>query len=695
MKISALSHKGRGIDKDGKQLQMYETRLRAVLVILGLALALLAAGLFQLQIVEGGRYRAEAQQRLIRSPGFYDTIRGPIYDRNGVCLARDAGAYDVAIYYPFIVMDDDFAARMARQWGVAPEEARGRVAGMWSRLASLTGVPETDLHDKADTIRERVKVIQDVVARYHGRPVDVAEAIYNDKTAVPHTLVADVDIVAASAIRARPEDFPGLKVVETARREYPQGGIAPHVIGRVGEVTREDLLGTAQRASVNASRDADDLKRYIPGDGIGRGGIENACEDILRGTRGMYLKGIQGDFQEDIQPVAGRDVHLTLDIALQADVEALLDRPPAGVGKDHVVGAAAVIDCRTGEVLVLATGPRYDPRAFRSVEAYNALRQDPECPLINRAVHGVYPLGSVFKAVTTLAGLEEGVLKPSDTYTCQGVLDPSHRDRFKCDLLAGHGTINLRTAIQKSCNVYFYHVAEALSRSPGGGSSLARGSAGLRAYAELLGLGRATGIGIGGEPAGQLDEPDARNLAIGQGSMLVTPLQTAQLYGMVATGGRMPALSLIRERPSPPRQDPGINPRYIAILKDGLEAVVNEIGGTAHSTVYLPDIRIAGKTGTAQAGGGQEPHAWFAGYAPADNPRVAFAVIVENGGHGGTAAGPIVREIVRKCQFHGYLDGRPKSTAAPAAGSLGAVPPSPPLPKQMTPLAPAPQKIFG
>jgi penicillin-binding protein 2 len=370
----------------------------------------------------------------------------------------------------------------------------------------------------------------------------------------------------------------------------------------------------------------------------------------------MYLRGIQGDFQEDIQPVPGQDAHLTLDVALQADVEALLDHPPAGVGQDHVVGAAVVIDCRTGEVLVLATGPRYDPAVYKSPDAYAALIADPEKqhPLVNRAVHSLYPLGSVFKAVTTLAGLEEGVLTPQTTCTCEGALDPRHRDRFKCDLLAGHGTINLHTAIQKSCNVYFYHVAESLSRMPGGGIEWSRGSACLKAYAELLGLGRPANIGLG-DFAGSLDEPDPRNLAIGQGAMLVSPLQTAQLYGLVATGGHMPALSLIRERPSPPRQDPGLDPRYVAILKDGLKSVVNDVGGTAHSTVYLPDIRIAGKTGTAQVGGGKEPHAWFAGYAPADNPRVAFAVIVENGGHGGTAAGPIAREIVRKCQFHGYL----------------------------------------
>ena len=339
---------------------MYETRLRAVLLVLALGLALLAAGLFQLQIVEGGRYRTEAQHRLYRAPGIYPTVRGGIYDRNGVALARDAGAYDIAIYYPFIDMDEAFTARMAREWGVSPEEARDRVAGMWGRLAALTGTPREELLGKVAVIRDRVKVIQDLVARYNGRPVPVAEAGYDSRSAVPHTLVPDVDIVAAAAIRARPEDFPGLKVIETSNREYPQGAVAPHIVGRLGEVTRDELDGTGPRLHQRRPP-LDDLKRYVPGDNIGRGGIEGACEELLRGSRGLYLKGIQGDSLEDIPPVAGQDVHLTLDIALQADVEGLLDRPPAGVGQPHIVGAAVVIDCRTGEVLVLATGPRYDP----------------------------------------------------------------------------------------------------------------------------------------------------------------------------------------------------------------------------------------------------------------------------------------------------------------------------------------------
>jgi len=210
--------------------------------------------------------------------------------------------------------------------------------------------------------------------------------------------------------------------------------------------------------------------------------------------------------------------------------------------------------------------------------------------------------------------------------------------------------------------VYFYNVAEQLGRTVSGRIDLTAASARLQTWAGRMGLGRPTGLGLVGEPAGRLDERDPRNLAVGQGLLLVTPLQVAQLYGLVATDGRMPPLRLIQELgPSAPPRHLALNPRHMAVLRDAFTAVVNEPGGTAYSTAYLPELRFAGKTGTAQSGGG-EPHAWFAGFAPADAPRIAFAVIVEHGGHGGTIAGPIAREIVRACLSHGYLGDRPRAS---------------------------------
>jgi penicillin-binding protein 2 len=661
---------------------MYAMRLKAVLLVLGLAMGLLAAGLFQLQVVEGSRYRLEAQHRLRSTPGFYPTMRGHIYDRNGVALAQDAGAFDVAIYYPFLELDNAFVAKMARQWGVSADEFRRRMDRMWPALSRLTGVPETELAAKVQTILERVEDIRQSVAQRLGRKEPVREATYGESTSIAHTLVPDIDLQTYGAISSRPEDFPGVVILPTRKREYllvsqnPPRVAAPHIIGSLGEVTREELQGR-----LNDPYPPGNLKRYAPGDDIGRGGIESACEEWLRGSRGLFQKGIEGDFLEDIDPQPGRDVHLTLDIALQADIEMLLDRPPADVGIPRIEGAAVVIDCRTGEVLALVTAPRFNPMTLAA--DFAALERDASAPLYNRALRGKYPLGSVFKAVTTLAGLSEGVLTPQTRFTCEGALDPRRRDRFKCDVASGHGTIDLRAAIKESCNVYFYHVAESLSRDPDGERNLALGSERLQAYGKRLGLGRPTGIGLA-ELTGSLEESEPRNLAIGQGAMYVSPIQVAQLYGLVATDGRMPPLQLIRERPAGARPDLGLDPRYLALLRDGLRAVVNETGGTAHSTVYLPDIAIAGKTGTAQPGGpNSTPHAWFAGYAPADNPRIAFAVIVEHGGHGGKAAGPIAREIVRKCQAFGYLGDR--APAAPAGAKAPKMPPPPPAPPAAPP----------
>jgi len=205
----------------------------------------------------------------------------------------------------------------------------------------------------------------------------------------------------------------------------------------------------------------------------------------------------------------------------------------------------------------------------------------------------------------------------------------------------------------------------------GGRFDLGRGRDLLVAWARRMGLGAKTGIGLPGEATGRLDVRDPRNLAVGQGELLVTPLQVAQLYGLVATDGRMPPLRLIREKappPGTPRPGLHLNPSHMRVLRDAFAAVVNEPGGTGYRNVRCPQVRIAGKTGTAEAGRGED-HAWFAGFAPAEAPRVAFAVIVEHGGHGGAAAGPVARDLVLACKAHGYLDPPEVATDAGPAPS--------------------------
>jgi penicillin-binding protein 2 len=636
---------------------MYATRLKAVASVLVAGVVLLLLCLLEIQILQGARYRGEAEQRLRRPPGFHPTIRGTIYDRNGIALAQDTGAYDVAVYYPFIEMSDEFVAQMARCWQVSPQKVRERVARMWRELSRLTLIPLDELQRRADIISERVEVIRASVLELHGRRIRVREETYGDRTSVPHPIIYDASLKAVGVINSRFEDFPGLVVEPTRRREYPHGDIAPHIVGYLGEVAREDLDG-----HINDNYPPGHLKRYWPGDFVGRAGIEAACEELLRGSRGMFQKGIEGNFLEDIEPVPGQDVHLTIDIALQADVEELLDRAATGCG------AAVVLDCRSGEVLALATSPRFDVRSFQA--DFPDLAKNPGRPLVNRAIAGTYPMGSTFKAVTATAGLHEGVLTPRTVLVCEGLLNPESPHRFRCHIYpSGHGSIALRTAVQKSCNVFFFHVAELLSRGGGGRLDLKAGAERLQMWAERFGLGRRSGLGLRGEAPGRIDVDDPRNLAVGQGELQVTPLQAAQVYGLVATSGRMPPLRIIRDVPSKgePR-DLRLNPQLMALLRDAFAAVVNEPGGTGYTYANLPDIAIAGKTGTAQAGRGED-HAWFDGFAPADDPRIAFAVIVEHGGHGGTVAAPIARDIVKACQAHGYLGERPAETPGAKNGN--------------------------
>ncbi len=658
---------------------MYATRLKAVMVVLAAGVVVLLVALFQLQVLEGARYLEEAEERLKRAPGFHPTIRGTIYDRRGVPLAQDTGAFDVAVYFPFIEMTDTFVAARAREWDCTEAEVRLRVEEMWRSLARLTGVPLEELQAEAETIRHRVEVIRQIVAERHGRRIPVREETYGSATSIAHPLVHDVDVRAAGAISSRPEVYPGLTLVQTRKREYFYGANAPHVIGRLGEVAREDLGGT-----INDSYPPGDLKRYWPGDLVGRSGVEAACEPILRGERGVYQKGIDGSFLEDMPPTPGGDVHLTLDVAFQADVEALLDEPPPDADIHTVLptGAAVVLDCETGEVLVLATAPRYDVRHF--LVDYPDLLDHPGRPLMNRALAGQYPLGSVFKAVTATAALHEGTLSPETTLTCEGILDRDHPNRFRCHIYErgyGHGPMQLRGAIKKSCNVFFYKAAEMMSRRPDSGRfDLSSGRDALALWAERLGLGRPTGLGLPGEAAGNLDVRDPRNLAVGQGELLVTPIQVAQLYALIATDGRMPPLKLIREWPTDraARLGARLDPAHMDPVRDAFVAVVNEEGGSGYGRANLPDVVIAGKTGTAQSGGRREPHAWFAGFAPAERPRIAFSVILEHGGHGGAAAGPLAREIVRAAGAHGYLDDAPPE---PVPLTESEPPEEPPEPK--------------
>jgi penicillin-binding protein 2 len=409
--------------------------------------------------------------------------------------------------------------------------------------------------------------------------------------------------------------------------------LAAHVVGYLTEVN-EKWVGKCPDGSEPAD-EAARLAAYRLGDLRGAAGLEASMEGRLRGVRGSVTRERSGRLLQRLDPVVGSDVTLTLDAAFQSEVEAFLGRPPnlptdCGVAR----GAAVVIDLRTGGILALASTPRFDPNTLADDYA-DLTAEGAGDPFVHRAIAARLSLGSIYKIIAATAALHEGLIDEGTTFYCQGCLDPRDPEHFRC--LGIHNEIALHDAMRKSCNVYFYHVGMLL------------GSRRLTEWGRRFGLGSRCGLLLPGEGAGSLpDGIDPRNLAVGQGLLAVTPLQVARMAALVATNGRMNEIHIVQSPRAQPvgRVELDLKPSLMAIVRRGLKGVVNEIGGTGYSSARSLLVEIAGKTGTAQSGLKDKDHSWFVGYAPADDPQIAFAVVLEHAGKGSTVAGPVARQIV-------------------------------------------------
>jgi penicillin-binding protein 2 len=484
-------------------------------------------------------------------------------------------------------------------------------------LAPIVGTP-------ADELEQRLRAMR-------GRPLFEALMVKED-----------VSLEQMAHIEARRERFPSVEIRQHARRFYPEAGLVAHTIGYVGEVS-EDRLARSGRGEL------------LGGDIVGKSGVERIFDDQLRGIPGWKLVSVNnlgrqtGDSQVESMPRHGEDLRLTLDLRLQrALVEALGDEAGAGV----------FMDPWNGEILAIASTPVFDPNMFANGITHGewqGIMDDPRRPLLDRAIASFYAPGSTFKMIMAVTALETGAVDLSYRVYCNGSATFYGRPRL-CWKRGGHGWVEMRRALAESCNVYFYNLGQRLTIDP------------ITEYGRMFGLGAPTGIRIPGEEPGILAsrewkqthqrEPwypgDTISVAIGQGLLAVTPIQMARAFSAIATGRTMPRPRLHQDEP----QDETpieISARTLDVVRGALAEAVKS--GTARQAT-TGEFTVAGKTGTAQVykhSAGihsnklpkqERDHSWFVGYAPAERPRVAFAVIVEHGGHGGTAAAPIVRKVL-------------------------------------------------
>jgi penicillin-binding protein 2 len=509
-------------------------------------------------------------------------------------------------------------------------------------------------------------------------PITVAEELDY------HVLCTGLSLEAVAEIEGHPDRYLGVRIVQQVRRNYEGGALAANVLGHLGIVTADEIKN-------------DDEDRYTPTDRTGRMGVERQYESLLHGRPGTIIEQTDRTgrllARDELSPAEpGTDVVLSIDPQLQRLAEALIDdalrraqRLQADDLSSTAGGAAVVLDVRHGAVYCAASGPRFDPNVMssRDGEALAATLGHPGRPLFDRVTKMAIPPGSVFKAITAAALLEETDIDPQRSLDCRGYLrDP---DRLRCMLYRhqgiGHGPTNLVQALTRSCNVYFFHHAGLMGPEP------------MVDWARRFGLGARTGIDAPDEVAGHVPDPtqppsssqakwtlaDTQALSIGQSTLATTPLQMARMMAAVANGGRLVTPRVVERIGAsgiePSSQDDGsavdapptelnLSTRTLDFLCDGLEAVVADEDGTGHRTIYDPRLAIAGKTGTAETGGGRADHAWFVGYAPADRPRIAIAVAIEHAGSGAEVAGPIAKRLVLKLEQLGYFGRRPLAESA-------------------------------
>lgn len=603
---------------DEKFFRLVRSRAAVVTGVMVAVFLVLIIRLWYLQIIEGDNLKVMAESNRLRQIPLPD-YRGAIYDRSGVELVSSRASFNV------MLMREDMP-----DFDVVLD-----------RLAGL-------IVFNKDEVRRRMLAQPGFQA---------------------YLLARDVDRDSAALIEEHRYDLPGVSLDVRPIRNYRYTPFAAHLLGYLGEISK-DQIGT------------DFYHGYRKGDMMGKFGIEKSFEAVLRGTKGVNVIEVDATGRElkmikRISPGAGTDIHLSIDLKTQMAAEKAME------GKQ---GAVVAIQPRTGEVLALLSAPDFDPNEFaRGLESeyWSGLINDKYHPLNNRAIQGVYAPGSTYKIIMAAAGLKEGVIDENTTFNCPGSYRLGKRV-YNCWKTSGHGNMRLVHALEQSCDVYFYHVGMKL------------GVDRIYDMASKFGLNQRTGVGLEHEKRGLIPnaawkekyrhEPwiagETLSVAIGQGFNLVTPIQMARVAAAIGNGGWMPNLRLTRlsdnEKAEPEAlggQYLGLSKKNIDLIKEGLSLVVNSPSGTGGRS-RIPGLAVAGKTGTSQVVRLKDEerrlkleeiqekfrdHAWFVAFAPVDDPQIAVAVMVEHGGHGGTVAAPVAREVISA-----YLEAMIKAAQKPA-----------------------------
>ena len=588
--------------------ELLESKQRILMLsfVVGIVFLFLIIRLWHLQILNADDYQAMSENNRLRFVPIAAS-RGAILDRTGKVLVSNRPSFSLA---------------------VVPQEVTDKEA-LLTLLATLLGLDRADMAERWEKNKGR--------AKYY--PIVLASNITRDH----------VEIVEENRMR-----LPGIEIEMKPVREYSSGQLAAHLLGYIGEVSEKEL-------------NAAGFEDYNPGDYIGKNGIERALEKELHGgdggrqlevdARGRVLRTISESY-----PTVGNSVVLTIDASVQKQAERAFGEQ---------AGAAVIMDVSNGEILAFVSNPGFDPSLFSGKlppDVWQGYLDDKRHPLENKALSGQYPPGSTFKMITALAGLQNNIINDSTSANCTGTYELG-TSTFKCWNKKGHGSTNLRKSLRESCDVYYYQLGEKLGVDK------------IAAAAQAFKLGQPLGVELLNERSGLIPTSEWKQkrfgkrwyhgetlpVSIGQGAVLLTPIQLASMTATIANEGTIYRPHLVKrivdadgktlkETKTEVIGTTSFAKESFRLVKQGMYAVVNEPGGTGAAARQY-DVKVAGKTGTSQVVKLRDSklstpyqyrdHALFVAFAPYDKPEVAVAVVVEHGEHGGAAAAPIAGRMLR------------------------------------------------